>query len=118
MYTIEQAQAKMQKYVDNYNQIWELNHDRNPGIIIYENHTEDYGFCWVFYWQVKPEDAKNSYKVIIGNGPMLIEKETLNMYMLGTGQLIAEQIDEFKNDKDIFLQIEEDEWGNFDAINR
>jgi hypothetical protein len=49
---------------------------------------------------------------------MLIEKETLNMYMLGTGQLIPEQIDEFKNDKDIFLQIEEDEWGNFDAINR
>ena len=118
MYTKEQAQAKMQKYVDYKNKSIELNHGYFPDVIIYENHTEDYGFCWVFYWQVKPEDAKDSYKVIIGNGPMLIEKKTLNMYMLGTGQEIPEQIEEFKDDKDYFLQIEEDEWGNFDAINR
>ncbi|WP_397364145.1 hypothetical protein [Olleya sp. R77988] len=118
MYTKEEAQVKMQKYVGYKNRSIELNHGYFPGVIIYEHLTEDYGFGWVFYWQVNDEDAKDPRKIIIGNGPMLIEKETLNMYMLGTGQEIAEQIEEFKEDKDSFLQIEEDEWGNFDAINR
>jgi hypothetical protein len=117
MYTKEQAQEKMQKFVDNRNEIWELNHSVFPDIIIYDELTDDYGFCWVFYWQVR--EIKDDYSnMIVGNGPILIEKDTLNMYMLGTGEEIADQIEEFKEDKNIFLHIEADEWGNFNAINR
>jgi hypothetical protein len=117
MYTKEQAQEKMQKFVDYKNSSIELNHGYFPDVIIYEDNTKDYGFCWVFYWQVREinEDYSN---LIVGNGPMLIEKDTLNMYKLGTGVEIADQIEEFKEDKNIFLHIEADEWGNFDAINR
>ena len=115
MFTLEEANKLMQNYVDYQNRTIELNNNFFPNIVIKK--VEDYNFCWVFYWQVK-EVAKDYRNVIIGNSPVLILKDSLEMFLLGTGQIISEQIEGFHEYKDLFLQIEDDKWGNFNTINR
>jgi len=117
MNTIEQAISKMQRYVDGKNRDWKVNRGIFPDIIIYESQTKEYQSCWVFFWQVR-EIAEDHSNVIIGNGPILIEKESLDMYILGTGREIEEQVEHFSEDKDYFLHLEEDEYGYFEVVNR
>lgn len=116
MYTKEQAKAKMQRFVDYENNLRVWNDLGEPDIIIYEHLTEEHPFGWVFYWQVKDvkEDLSN---VLIGNGPIIIEKSSLNVYCMMTAISVEENIELYKKDKNKLLQLEEDEDGFFDPVN-
>ncbi len=69
----------------------------------------------MFYWQVKDvnEDLSN---VLIGNGPIIIEKNTLHMYKMMTAISVEENIELYKKDKNKLLQLE-DQDGFFDPVN-
>lgn len=116
MYTKEQARAKMQRFVDYQNNLIIWNERGEPDVIIYDHLTEEYPFGWVFYWQVKDvkEDLSN---VLIGNGPIIIEKNTLQMYKMMTAISVEENIELYKKDKNKLLQLEEDQDGFFDPVN-
>lgn len=116
MYTKEQARAKMQRFVDYQNNLIVWNDRGEPDIIIYEHLTEEHPFGWVFYWQVKniKEDFSN---FLAGNGPIIIEKNTLNMYKMMTAISVEENIELYKKDKNKLLQLEEDQDGFFDPVN-
>ncbi|MGH1518781.1 hypothetical protein [Chryseobacterium sp. JK1] len=116
MYTKEQAQAKMQRFVDYQNNLIIWNNEGIPDIIIYDNLTEDHSFGWVFYWQVK--NIKKDYSNFLsGNGPIIIEKATLNMYKMMTAISVEENIELYESDKNKLLQLEEDDEGLFDPVN-
>lgn len=116
MYTKEQARAKMQRFVDYENNLIVWNDRGKPDIIIYDHLTEEHSFGWIFYWQVKDvkEDLSN---VLIGNGPIIIEKSTLDIYCMMTAISVEENIVIYKEDKNKLLQLEEDQDGFFDPIN-
>jgi len=115
MYTKEEAKAKMQRFVDYQNNLIIWNDNGEPDVI-YDHLTEEHPFGWVFYWQVKniKEDFSN---VLAGNGPIIIEKDTLNVYKMMTAITVEENIALYKNDKKKLLQLEEDQDGFFDPIN-
>lgn len=116
MYTKEQAREKMQRYVDYQNNLIIWNDEGEPDIIIYDHLTEEHPFGWVFYWQVKniKEDFSN---FLAGNGPIIIEKDTLNVYKMMTAISTEENIELYKKDKNKLLQLEEDQDGFFDPVN-
>ncbi|GAA4760845.1 MULTISPECIES: hypothetical protein [Flavobacterium] len=116
MYTEKQARAKMQEYIDYMNNSFFWNYDWKPGIIIYDNLTRVEEFGWIYFWQVQEvrEDLSN---VISGNGPILIEKETLDMYKMMTGLTVEENIKKYLKCKNDLAKLEKDEDGNFDIIN-
>ncbi|ANF50529.1 hypothetical protein A0O34_08345 [Chryseobacterium glaciei] len=113
MYTEEQAKAKMQRFVDYQNNLIVWNEEGEPNIIIYEELTERHPFGWVFYWQIK-DDYSN---FLAGNGPIIIEKDTLNMFKMMTAISTEENITLYKKDKNKLLQLEEDQDGFFDPVN-
>ncbi|KAA0126704.1 hypothetical protein FY557_16130 [Chryseobacterium sp. SN22] len=116
MYTKEQAKAKMQRFVDYENNLRIWNNLGEPDIIIYDDETEEYPFGWVFHWQIK--NIKDDYSnFLFGNGPIIIEKDTLNMYQFKTAVPIEENIELYKKDKNKLLQLEEDQDGFFDPVN-
>ncbi|WP_300687703.1 hypothetical protein [Chryseobacterium sp.] len=87
-----------------------------PNIIIYDNLTQEHPFGWVFYWQLK--DVNNDFSnALAGNGPVIIDKETLNVYYMMTAISVEENIELYKSDKNQLLQLEEDEDGFFDPVN-
>jgi hypothetical protein len=116
MYTKEQAKAKMQRFVDYQNNLIIWNDEGDADIIIYDNLTENHPFGWVFYWQMKniKEDYSN---FLAGNGPIIIEKDTLNMFKMMTAISPEENIAIYKEDKNKLLQLEEDKDGFFDPVN-
>lgn len=116
MYTKEQANAKMQRFVDYQNNLITWNDEGEPDIIIYDSETKEYSFGWVFHWQTKniKEDFSN---FLVGNGPIIIEKDTLNMYKMMTALSVEENIALYKKDKNKLLQLEEDQDGFFDPVN-
>ena len=116
MYTKEQAKEKMQRFVDYQNNLIIWNNEGKPDIVIYNDLTENYSFGWVFYWQTKniKEDYSN---FLAGNGPIIIEKDTLNMYKMMTAISTEENIALYKKDKNKLLQLEEDQDGFFDPVN-
>lgn len=85
-----------------------------PNIIIFEDLTQEHPFGWVLYWQVKDDFSKS----LAGNAPIIIEKETLNVYCMMTAISVEENIELYKSDKNKLLQLEEDEDGFFDPVNR
>ncbi|WP_312510616.1 hypothetical protein [Chryseobacterium culicis] len=92
MYTKEEAKAKMQRFVDYQNNLIIWNDNGEPDIIIYDHLTEDHPFGWVFYWQVK--DIKDNFSnVLSGNGPIIIEKDTLNVYKMMTAISVEENME-------------------------
>lgn len=116
MYTFEQAKAKMQKYVDYQNNMFLWNYDSKPNIVIYDNLTMTEKFGWVFFWQSK--DIKKDYSnVVVGNGPIIIEKDSLDMYKMMTANEVEENIKIYLEDKNKLAKLEIDEDGNFDVVN-
>jgi roadblock/LC7 domain-containing protein len=116
MYTIDEAKTKMQKYVDYQNNIYYINNDSHPNIVIYDELTQTKDFGWIFFWQVA--EVKGDYSnVIIGNGPVIIEKDTLDMYSMKTALKIEDNIKLYAEDKNNLGKLEEDEDGNFDIVN-
>ncbi|WP_332453301.1 hypothetical protein [Chryseobacterium aquaticum] len=116
MNTKEQAKAKMQRFVDYQNNLIAWNDRGEPDVVIYDHLTEEHSFGWVFYWQVK--DIKEDFSnFLAGNGPIIIEKETLNMYKMMTAISTEENIELYKKDKNKLLQLEEDQDGFFDPVN-
>ncbi|WP_223598271.1 hypothetical protein [Chryseobacterium sp. GVT01B] len=116
MYTKEEAKAKMQRFVDYQNKLIIWNDMGEPDIIIYDQLTEEHSFGWIFYWQVK--DIKDNFSnVLAGNGPIIIEKDTLNVYKMMTAISVEENIMLYKKDKNKLLQLEEDQDGFFDPVN-
>ena len=114
MYTKKQAQEKIQKFIDYKNDSHILNYEFNADIIIYEELTEELDFCWIFFWNVRNSNKDNS---LIGNGPIIIEKDSLDMYMMATGLSVEDNLKEFKKNKDYLSKLEEDEDGNWDFVN-
>jgi len=116
MYTLTQAKEKMQKYVDYQNNIFLWNHDKVTNIIILDEFTEEKEFGWIFFWQEKDltEDMSN---FVVGNGPIIIEKETLNMYAMMTALPVEDNVKIYLEDKNALARLEIDEWGNFDVVN-
>lgn len=116
MFTKEQAKAKMQEYIDFQNNLFIWNDGYNPEIIIYDNLTQERNFGWVFYWQVK--NVKEDYSnIIIGNGPIIIEKETLEMYKMGTGLDPEEYEKMYLDNKNLLAKLEKDIDGIWDVVN-
>lgn len=116
MYIKEQARAKMQRFIDYENNLRVWNDLGEPDIIIYDHLTEEHPFGWVFYWQVE-NIKENHSNVIVGNGPIIIEKDTLNVYCMMTAISTEENIELYKKDKNKLLQLEEDQDGFFDPVN-
>ena len=104
----------MQKFIDAENISHELNYEFNGDIIIIEKLTEELDFCWIFYWNYNNSNADHS---LIGNGPVIVEKDTLDMYMMATGRTVEDNIKEFLTHKDYLSKLEEDEDGNWDFVN-
>ncbi|MGG5210837.1 hypothetical protein ACQWU4_18105 [Chryseobacterium sp. MIQD13] len=106
----------MQRFVDYQNNLIVGNEEGEPDIIIYDHLTEEHPFRWVFYWQVKniKEDFSN---FLAGNGPIIIEKDTLNVYKMMTAISTEENIELYKKDKNKLLQLEEDQDVFFDPVN-
>jgi hypothetical protein len=98
MYTKEQARAKMQRFVDYQNNLIIWNEEGEPDIVIYDHLTEEHPFGRVFYWQVEniKEDFSN---FLAGNGPIIIEKDTLNMYKMMTAISVEEILNYIKKTK-------------------
>jgi len=116
MYTRKEAQNKMQEYIDFQNDIYLLNFGEDPDIIIYEELTQEWGFGWIFFWQVK--NVKEDYSnVIAGNGPVIVEKETLDMYKMGTAMESEKYIDLYLKDKNALAKLEKDKDGTWDVVN-
>jgi hypothetical protein len=116
MYTKEQADEKMAKFIASENILAELNYGENFNIIVYEHLTQVRDFGWVFFWQVKDikEDLSN---VIVGNGPIIIEKDTLDMYQMGTAMEVEKSIEMYLKDKNSLSKLEMDEHGYFNVVN-
>lgn len=104
----------MKRFVDYQNNLLIWNNEGEPNIVIDDNLTESHSFGWVFYWQVK--EIKDDYSnFLAGNGPIIIEKDTLNMYKIMTAISIEENIAIYTKNK--LLQLEEDQDVFFDPIN-
>ena len=116
MYTRKEAQEKAQKFVDFQNNLFIWNDGFNPEIIIYEELMQERDFGWIFFWQVKEVKADFS-NVIGGNGPLIVEKETLDVYQMGPGMSVEEYINMYLRDKNALIKLEMNEFGEFDAVN-
>ena len=116
MFTKEQARAKMQDFIDFQNNLFVWNDGYNPEIVIYDDLTQDKEFGWIFYWQVKTinEDYSN---VIAGNGPIIIEKNSLDMYEMGTALDPEEYIEMYLEDKNKLAKLDKDDDGVWDIVN-
>lgn len=114
--TIEQALAKMQKYVDFQNNVFLWNHSMKADLVIQNDLTKEYEFGWVFFWQVR-KIKKDHSNVIGGNGPIIIEKDTLDMYAMMTALSIEENLQLYLEDKQNLAKLEMDEDGFFDVVN-
>lgn len=116
MYTRKEAQEKAQKFVDFQNNLFIWNDGFNPEIIIYEELMQERDFGWIFFWQVK--NVKEDYSnVIAGNGPVIVEKETLDMYKMGTAMESEKYIDLYLKDKNALAKLEKDKDGTWDVVN-
>lgn len=116
MYTFEQAKQLMQKYVDFQNNVFLWTDNIKTNIIILDKFTEEHPFGWVFYWQEKNLKKDNS-NFVVGNGPIIIEKETLDMYTMMTALPVKENIEIYLENKNKLAKLTMDEYGNFDVVN-
>ena len=85
-------------------------------IIILDKFTEEHSFGWIFYWQEKDLKKDNS-NFIVGNGLIIIEKATLDMYAMMTALPVNESIEIYLKDKNKLAKLTMDEYGNFDVVN-
>ena len=113
MYTFEQAKQLMQKYVDFQNNVFLWTDNIKTNIVILDKFTEEHSFGWVFYWQEKDLKKDNS-NFVVGNGPIIIEKDTLDMYAMIP---VNENIEIYLQDKNKLAKLAIDEYGNFDVVN-
>jgi hypothetical protein len=117
MNTKDQAKEKMQKYVDFQNNLRVWNEWGVPDITIYENLTKEKDFGWIFYWQRKNADMNDIRTFVVGNGPIIIEKDTLDMYAMMTALSVEDNIKVYLEDKNKLAKLEIDSDGNFDVVN-
>ncbi len=101
MYTFEQAKAKMQKFVDYQNNIFLWNYNEKTNIAILNDLTEYTDFGWIFFWQEK-EPKQDFSNFVVGNGPIIIEKDTLDMYMMMTALTVNDNVAIYSTDKNKF----------------
>jgi hypothetical protein len=46
-------------------------------LVILDEHTEDHGWCWAFYYQTRTyAETRNPRDGILDNGPLLVHKQT------------------------------------------
>ncbi|WP_046754934.1 hypothetical protein [Kordia jejudonensis] len=114
MYTKEQAQTVMQEYVDFIIKDILWNEEEESDIIIYENATEEFDFGWIFCYDVR-DSKKNS--PLVGNGPVIVEKETLDTYEMHTAYSYEDNIKMYLEDKMKLGKLEKDEDGFWDIVN-
>jgi hypothetical protein len=112
MYTKEQAQSKMQEFVDFQNNLAIWNGGENLDIIIYDELTQEHEFGWVFFWQMRDEEKT----VLIGNGPIIIERETLDLYAMMTAYTVEENIQLYLENKNQLGKMEPDDDGIWDVV--
>lgn len=117
MFTKEQAQAKMQEFIDFQNNLRIWNEWGEPDIAIYDHLTIEKDFGWIFYWQRKNANMENINTFIVGNGPIIIEKKTLNMYGMMTAYSVEKNIEIYLENKNKLSKLEKDEDGIFDVVN-
>lgn len=112
MYTKEEAQSKMQEYVDFQNNLAIWNGNQDLDIIIYEELTQEHNFGWVFFWQMSDEENT----VLVGNGPVIIEKDSLNMYVMMTAYTVEENIQLYLENKNQLGKMEKDDDDIWDVV--
>lgn len=60
---------------------------------------------------------KDNSNFVVGNGPIIIEKDTLDMYAMMTALPVNENIEIYLQDKNKLAKLAIDEYGNFDVVN-
>jgi hypothetical protein len=112
MYFLNQAKNKMQQYIDFTNQLFRENYPEIKwDISIIEKLTEEHDFGWIFFYQ------SNNNNQLAGNGPMIIEKKTLDMYQMMTGLSIEDNIKKYLENKNNLTKIDMNENGIWDTVN-
>ncbi len=112
MYTLQEARNKLEEYIIFLNQIYSQNYpELGVNIVIYNSLTEKHDFGWIFYYQ---SDDSNS--LIGGNGPVIIENTTLNIYQLGTALTTDEYLKMYNENKDKLPILKKDNDGIWNVL--
>ncbi|HEX9981606.1 MAG TPA: hypothetical protein VGB50_13680 [Flavobacterium sp.] len=114
MYTKQQAEEKVREFLTFQNNIfiWNSPEGEDPEIKMISSKTTEHEFGWVFYYHAK--DPENP---LIGNGPLIIDKKTLDMYEMSTALPEEHYIKKFLKNKNSLAQIEKDDDGIWDIVN-
>jgi Immunity protein 35 len=103
MIDFDQAMNLMKNYVAEQQKLTdpEILMDGNDFVIVDDFIERHYG--WVFYYQPKKfiETGEIQYS-ILGNSPVLINKEDGSMYDLGTHRSIESALRDYESGKDIY----------------
>jgi hypothetical protein len=75
-------------------------------LVIQGQFTVEFDNGWVFYYQSKKYlETENILFRLMGNGPVIIDKEEGLAYQAGTGEPIQYWIEEFKKNKNNFPRL-------------
>jgi hypothetical protein len=88
MITYEQALAKVREYLeDSYVPVQ---------IVRAEEFSEGWYFC---YESVEYMETENFSSRLVGNGPLLVDRETGEMYVLGTSKPVKHSVEDYVRQK-------------------
>ncbi|WP_054852349.1 hypothetical protein [Olleya sp. ITB9] len=111
MYTIEQAKSKVNEYIEFLNLMYnETFPDIEFDVKIIENQTKEYDFGWVFFYQSLNEESR-----LGGNGPLIIEKDSLDIYEMMTAISVEENIKLYLEDKNKLGLLKKPDSGIWDS---
>lgn len=95
MFTLQDAKNKLEEYIDFLNLIYSQNYPELKLQIIIENGlTLENELGWIFFYQ-----SNNETTLIAGNGPIFVEKKSLDMYQFGTALKTEEYLAIFEENK-------------------
>jgi ribosomal protein L7/L12 len=91
----EKAQAIAERYMSPYLDDLALIHDA----------TEEFNFGWAFYFQSKKYvETRNIYDMLIGNGPILVERKTGKIHDTGSAVSLKECAEAFEACGHVFAE--------------
>jgi hypothetical protein len=90
VFTFEQARAAAELRIS------EMMKSSGIPISIVDRATLEKSWCWVFFYQSREALEIGDAKRLVGNGPLVVEKDGGRMYFLGTGRPVETQLEELR----------------------
>ena len=91
MFSFEQARAAAELRIS------EMMKSSGIPISIVDRATLEKSWCWVFFYQSREAlETGDAKKRLVGNGPLVVEKDGGRMYFLGTGRPVEKQLEELR----------------------